>query len=380
MRDTRVDALAHLLINHSCALKPGERVVIEGVSVPSDIVRALARAAKAAGGVPLVTLKDDQVIRELALLYDEADVRLMAECELNVLRQAHAFIGLRGGANAQEYADVPAAKMKQLLTHFIQPVHHDYRSSNLKWVALRWPTAAMAQRAAMSTEAFEDFFFDLCAIDYAAMEAAMEPLCALMTQTDRVRILGPGDTDLRFSIKGMSQHKAAGYHNMPDGELFTAPVRESVQGRIGYNVPSIYYGTAFSDICLDFEDGRVVRASANDSKRLNELLDQDEGARYVGEFAFGLHPGLTRPMQDILFDEKIAGSIHLAQGNAYSICDNGNRSAIHWDLILIQTPEHGGGEIWFDDVLISRDGRFVLDELTALNPENLARARTCAGE
>jgi aminopeptidase len=372
MKDSRIEELAMLLINHSCSLQPGERVVIEGINVPPEIVRALARAAKEAGGTPVIMLKDDQLIREVALLYDAPDAQLLADWELHLMRQSHAFIGLRGGANAQEYSDVPGPKMRQMLDHYIRPVHHEYRSSHLKWVALRWPTPAMAQRAGMSTEAFEDFFFEACCFDYRRMEAAMEPLAELVQRTDHVRILGPGDTDLSFSIKGMSACKCAGYHNIPDGELFTAPVRDSVEGRIRYNVPSIYYGTAFDDICLDFEAGRAVRATANNSRRLNELLDQDEGARYVGEFAFGVHPGIKRPMQDILFDEKIAGSIHLAQGNAYDVCDNGNRSAIHWDLILLQTPEWGGGEVWFDDRLVSRDGRFVPDELAGLNPASLA--------
>jgi aminopeptidase len=371
MRDTRVEDLARLLVNHSCSLQRGETVVIEGINVPPAAVRAIVRAAKQAGGTPLVVLKDDQVIRELAMIYDEADIRLMAECELHMLKKADAFIGLRGGQNAQEYADVPAERMKRLLDHYVKPVHHEYRSTKLKWVALRWPTPAMAQRAGMSTEAFEDYYFDVCTFDYARMEAAMAPLAELMDRTDRVRILGPGDTDLSFSIKGMKSYKSAGTHNIPDGELFTAPVRESVEGRIRYNVPSIYYGTAFSDVCLDFAGGKVVRATANDTKRLNELLDQDEGARFVGEFAFGVHPGITRPMQDLLFDEKIAGSVHLAQGNAYDISDNGNRSAIHWDLILLQTPEMGGGEIRFDDVAVSRNGRFLPEELRPLNPENL---------
>ncbi|HEV2078378.1 MAG TPA: aminopeptidase [Allosphingosinicella sp.] len=376
MRDPRIDGFARLLIGHSCGLKPGERVVIEGINVPSEFVRAIARSAKEAGGTPLVVLKDDQVIRELALVYDEDDVKLMAECELHMLRQAHAFIGLRGGANAQEYADVPAERMKRLLQHYIRPVHHEYRSRKLKWVALRWPTPAMAQRAGMSTEQFEDWYFEVCTFDYPRMEKAMEPLAELIDRTDRVRIAGPGDTDLFFSIAGMTSYKAAGYHNIPDGELFTAPIRDSVEGRIRYNVPSVYYGTAFSDVCLDFKAGKVIRAEANETRRLNELLDQDEGARYVGEFAFGVHPGISRPMQDLLFDEKIAGSIHLAQGNAYDVCDNGNRSAIHWDLILIQTPAYGGGEVWFDDRLISREGRFVPAELQPLNPENLA----CTGQ
>jgi aminopeptidase len=225
----------------------------------------------------------------------------------------------------------------------------------------------------MSTEAFEDYFFSVCAIDYARMEAAMEPLAALMRETDEVRIKGV-DTDLSFSIRNMRQYKSAGRRNIPDGELFTAPVRDSVRGRIRYNVPSVYYGTKFEDVQLEFTGGKITRAvcAAGNTQRLNELLDQDEGARYIGEFAFGCHPHITRPTGDILFDEKIGGSVHLAAGNAYRDCDNGNRSAIHWDLILKQTPDAGGGEVYFDNVLIRRDGRFVLPELAPLNPENLS--------
>lgn len=372
MKDPRIKALAELLINHSCALQAGERVMIEAINVPVEIVINLIRAAKSVGGVPLVMLKDDQVIRELCCAYTEEDARLMAGCELYALRQVQAFIGLRGILNAQEYADVPAARMKNILEHYVKPVHLEHKNERTRWVALRWPTAALAQRAGMSTEAFEDYFFSVCAIDYARMEAAMEPLAALMRETDEVRIKGI-DTDLSFSIKNMAQYKSAGRHNIPDGELFTAPVRDSVQGRIRYNVPSVYYGTKFEDVQLEFRDGKITNAvcAAGNTQRLNELLDQDEGARYIGEFAFGCHPHITQPMGDILFDEKIAGSVHLAAGNAYRDCDNGNRSAIHWDLILKQTPDTGGGEVYFDNVLIRRDGRFVPPELAPLNPENL---------
>ena len=281
-----------------------------------------------------------------------------------------AFIGVRGAHNSREYADVPEAQMHRLLQHYIQPVHHDFKNNNLKWVAMRWPTPAMAQRASMSTEGFEDYFFDVCCVDYASLDAAMVPLCELMAQTSDVRIVGPNDTDLRFSIEGMKTLRSVGHHNIPDGELLTAPLRGSVEGRIRYNTPSVYYGTLFTDVCLDFSHGRAVCATANDSRRLNELLDIDEGARYVGEFAFGLHPKITTPIQDILFDEKMTGSVHLAQGNAYRTCDNGNRSAIHWDLILLQTAAAGGGEVQFDGATVSRDGRFVLPELAPLNPDN----------
>ncbi|HEX8475882.1 MAG TPA: aminopeptidase [Pyrinomonadaceae bacterium] len=372
MKDPRVKALARLLVNHSCSLKEGERVLVEAVNAPEEIVLELCRAAKAAGATPFVSLKNDRVIRELCTLYDETDARLMADAELHMLRQMDAFISIRAIENAQEYSDVCGDKLQNILRHYVEPVHYRYRNEHTKWVALRWPTPAMAERAGMSTEAFEDFFFDVCTIDYAKMDAAMTPLVSLMRQTDEVRIHGPGETDVRFSIKGIGQYKSVGRHNIPDGELFTAPVRDSVQGRIHYNVPSVYYGTDFRDVRLEFRDGRIVEASAAANERkLKEILDTDEGARRIGEFAFGFHPRIHEPMRDILFDEKIAGSIHLTPGNAYADADNGNRSAIHWDLILRQTPDAGGGEIWFDQTLVRRDGRFVPVELACLNPENL---------
>lgn len=372
MRDARFEQLAELLVNHSCRLQPGETVIIEAINIPHSMVRELLRSAKRAGGTPVLWLKDDRLLREFALLYDEAEYRRLAETELAAMRAAHAFIGLRGGANAQEYADIPPERLKTLLDHYVRPVHHRYRSQKMKWVALRWPTPAMAQRAGMSTDAFEDYYFDVCLLDYARLDRAMTPLAELMDRTDQVRIVGPGETDLTFSIAGIACKKCTGANNIPDGEILTSPIRDSVSGVIGFNIPTIYYGTAFSDIRLKFEDGRVTLASANDSRRLNELLDQDEGARFVGEFAFGVHPRIRQPIQDILFDEKIAGSVHLAMGNAYDVADNGNRSAIHWDLILDQTAACGGGEVWFDGRLVRKDGMFVIPELEGLNPEALA--------
>jgi aminopeptidase len=371
MMDTRIRKLAKLLIKHSCALEPGERILIEAIGVPNQMVIALIREAKAVGCTPIVNIKDDQVIRELCSCYEADDVRLMADCELYTLKQMDAFIGIRGFMNISELSDVPEERLKRILEFYIRPVHLEQRNHHTKWVCLRWPTFSMAQRAGMSTEAFEDFYFDACTLDYAKMEAAMEPLVHLMQETDRVKIVGPGETDISFSITGMSQCKYAGRHNIPDGELFTVPVRDSVDGRIHFNVPSTFYGTTFDDICIDFKNGKVVNAKCNNTGKLSEILDQDAGARYVGEFAFGLNPHILKPMKDILFDEKIMGSVHLALGNAYKECDNGNRSAIHWDLILIQRPEMGGGGVLFDGTLIRQDGRFVLEELEGLNPENL---------
>ena len=372
MKDPRIENLATLLVNHSCELQRGERILIEAINAPHEIVIALIRAVRAVGATPLVMIKDDRIIRELNSLYVEDDIKLMAEVELYALTRMDAFVSIRGVCNSYEYAEVPGDKLKSILQHYIRPVHLEYKNNHLRWVALRWPTPALAQRARMSTQKFEDYFFDVCNIDYAKMEAAMEPLAAMMRQTDNVRILGPGETDVSFSIKGMSQYKSIGRHNIPDGKLFTAPVRDSIEGHLCYNVPSTYYGTSFENVCLDFQEGRVTNAvCGRQTEKLNEILDQDAGARYVGEFAFGFHPLLTRPMDDILFDEKMTGTVHLAQGNAYSVCDNGNRSAIHWDLILDQREQTGGGSVFFDRTLVRRDGIFVLPELAGLNPENL---------
>jgi aminopeptidase len=254
-----------------------------------------------------------------------------------------------------------ARKMKPVL---------DHRVKKTRWVVLRWPTSAMAQQAGMSTEAFEDFYFKVCTLDYARMLPAMRALKKLMDSTDRVEIKGPG-TDLRFSIKGIPSIVCGGGHNIPDGEVFTAPVRNSVQGYVSYNAPTIYQGTAFDRVRFEFKDGRIISATSTDNRRLNEILDSDEGARYIGEFALGFNPHILHPMRDILFDEKIAGSFHFTPGQAYEQADNGNRSQVHWDLVNIQRKDYGGGEIWFDGKLIRRDGVFLPKSLQPLNGKGI---------
>jgi aminopeptidase len=260
--------------------------------------------------------------------------------------------------------------MKLYQQRWLKPVHLEVRVPRTKWVVLRWPTPSMAQQAKMSTDAFEDYYFSVCNLDYRKMSQAMEPLKRLMEKTDKVQIEGPG-TNLEFSIANMKAVPCDGRLNIPDGEVYTAPVRESVNGTIRYNTRSLYLGTEFSDISFEIEKGRIVDASGQPADRLREILDSDDGARYFGEFAIGVNPHVTQPMLDTLFDEKIAGSIHFTPGNAYDDADNGNRSQVHWDLVLIQTPEWGGGTIHFDGKLIRKDGLFVPRNLKPLNPENL---------
>ncbi len=370
MKDKRIQTLAANLINYSCQIVPGEKVLIENFGLQRELVTALVEEAYKAGGQPFVLLKDHRVDRSLLLGAQEKQFNLMAEFEANVMKEMDAYIGLRAGDNINELADVPAEKMKLHGNTIGKKVHRDIRVPKTKWVVLRYPTSSMAQLAKMSTEAFEDFYFDVCNLDYGKMDEAMDPLVKLMNQTDKVQLKGPG-TDLTFSIKDIPAIKCAGRLNIPDGEVYTAPVKNSVNGFISYNTPSPYQGFTFENVKLRFENGKIIDAYANDVKRINEIFDTDEGARYIGEFAIGVNPFISHPMQDILFDEKIDGSFHFTPGECYEEAYNGNHSNVHWDLVSIQRPEYGGGEIWFDDVLIRKDGRFVLPELEGLNPENL---------
>ncbi|RDI44309.1 aminopeptidase [Falsibacillus pallidus] len=370
MKDPRIEKLAKNLINYSVQLQSGEKVLIENFGLQKELVAALVKEAYAAGGYPFVSLKDQQVDRALLMGAQEEQFNMIADFEAQVMSQMDAYIGLRSGDNINEQSDVPGDKMKIHGSTVGKKVHREIRVPKTKWVVLRYPNAAMAQLAKMSTEGFEDFYFDVCNLDYSKMDKAMDSLVELMNRTDKVRLTGEG-TDLTFSIKDIPAVKCAGRLNIPDGEVYSAPVKDSVNGTIAYNTPSPYQGFTFENVKLTFKDGKIVEATANDSDRINKIFDTDEGARYVGEFAIGVNPYILHPMQDILFDEKIDGSFHFTPGECYEDAYNGNHSNIHWDMVMIQRPEYGGGEIYFDDVLIRKDGRFVLPELECLNPENL---------
>jgi aminopeptidase len=370
MKDPRIETLAKNLITYSVQLQPGEKVLIENFGIQRELVTALVKEAYAAGGYPFVSLKDHTIDRALLMGAQEEQFEMMADFESNVMKNMDAYIGLRAGNNISEQSDVPDEKMKIHGNTIGKKVHRDIRVPKTKWVVLRYPTNSMAQLAKMSTEAFEEFYFNVCNLDYSLMDRAMDSLVDLMNNTDKVRLVGEG-TDLSFSIKDIPAVKCAGRLNIPDGEVYSAPVKDSVNGVITYNTPSPYHGFTFENVKLTFKNGKIIEAEANNTERINKIFDTDEGARYVGEFAIGVNPHIQHPMQDILFDEKIDGSFHFTPGECYEDAYNGNHSNIHWDMVMIQRPEYGGGEIYFDDVLIRKDGRFVLPELEGLNPENL---------
>lgn len=372
MKDKRIEKLANNLLSYSIKLQKNENILIEilgedGIPLGKEIIKQ----AEKIGARPFFNIINYEIMREMLKNATEEQIKIYAKHDLERMKDMDAYIGIRSSANTAELSGISKEVMELYNKYYTVPVHFEERVKRTKWCILRYPNASMAQMSNMSTEDFEDFYFKVCNIDYQKMSNAMDNLVELMNKTDKVEIRGPG-TDLTFSIKGIPAEKYMGTFNIPDGEVASAPVKNSVSGYITYNTETRYNGVLFNDIRFEFENGKIVKATAsNKEKELNEILDTDEGARYIGEFAIGLNPYVEKPIGDTLFDEKIKGSFHFTPGDSLEESDNGNRSSIHWDIVCIQTPEYGGGEIYFDDILVRKDGRFILKELEALNPENL---------
>ena len=366
MHDPRIDQLAAQLVRHSTSVKRGEKVLLHLFDVPEEVGIALIREVRARGGLPFLRVETNRLLREIYRGATDEQYKLVAKHGLGEMKDMDVYIAVRGSYNISEWGDVPGAKMDLVQSHTRKVLR--YRVDQTKWCVLRWPHPAMAQQAGMSTERFEDFFFRVCLLDYKALKPAMNALKRLMDRTDRVHIKGPG-TDLHFSIKDIPAIACGGEYNIPDGECFTAPVKNSVEGVITHNAGTIYRGISFDGIRLQFEKGRIVRAESSDgkTKQLNAILDSDPGARFIGEFALGFNPEIREPMRDILFDEKIAGSFHFTPGQAYEEADNGNRSKVHWDMVTIQRSDYGGGGIWFDGKLVRKNGKFLPKALAKLN-------------
>ncbi len=371
--DPRLRKLAEQLVNYSIGLQEGERILLflrNDSSIP--LAKAVIDEVYRVGGVPFVDMTDEQIRRALYLGATAEQYRLMFSWDSLKYASMDARILIDGVDNSSELSDVPVEKTNLQAKYWLEPLESKVMRFNprWRWCYLRIPTSGMAQAAGMSDEAFNDFYYEVYTLDYERLSKAMQPLKRLMEATNEVRIVGTG-TDLTFSIKNIPAEICDGHFNIPDGEIFTAPVKTSANGTLTINQPSTRLGVTYQDIRLEFKDGKIVRASANYTEELNQVLDIDEGARYLGEFAFGLNPYIEKPIGDVVFDEKISMSFHVAIGSSYQETDNGNHSAIHWDLVCIQSPEYGGGEIWFDGKLIRKDGLFAPQELAGLNPENL---------
>ncbi len=370
--DPRVTRLAELLVHYSCGVKKGDKVLVEMIGFDAlDLTHEITRVATRGGAHVYTNIRHDRLTRRFLHDADVEQIKAQARYDLIRMKEMDCYIGIRCGSNTMELGDVPGGQMKLWMQHYSQPVHMKVRVPKTRWVVLRWPNESMAQNAKKPLHTFEDFYFQVCTLDYAKMSRAMDPLKALMESTDRVEVRAPG-TDLTLSIKGLPAVKCDGKLNIPDGELFTAPVKTSINGTIRFNTATLFEGLVFDQIALTFKNGKAIQAEAGaQTDRLNAILDRDPGARYVGEFSLGFNPYVKEAMLDTLFDEKIAGSLHMALGNSYDECPNGNRSSIHWDLVHVQRPEFGGGEIRFDGKLIRRDGEFVPKALQGLNPDRL---------
>lgn len=374
MKDPRNEKLAKTLINYSCELQKGQIIYIEVKGHDAlALGKECVKQATLAGGVPFWFYNDESILRQYLKHATDEQFKTLADFHLGMMKKASAYIGIRGSENPFDLRDIDEEQMKKWNQLFYTPVHLEERVRNTNWCVMRFPNNAMAQLAQKPQEIFEDFYYDVCNVNYPKMSEAMNPLVKLMQQTDKVRIKDD-ETDLTFSIKDIGVVKCDGHRNIPDGEVYTAPVRESVNGHIKYNTPSLHNGTVFEGIRFEFENGKIVKATSdNDEDKLNKTLDTDENARYIGEFAIGVNPMIKEAMKDTLFDEKIGGSFHLTPGCCYDEAPNGNKSAIHWDLVRIQTPEFGGGEMYFDDKLIRKNGEFTVDELKGLFTEEALR-------
>lgn len=365
MHDPRIREMAEVLVNYSTRVRKNDVVLISASGTAClPLVKEIYALCIEKGAK---YVEYEFAIPEINRLFFNTaakdQVSYFPQHKLDFMKQVTVYIGIGSAENSMVMAQ---ADQDAMVAHakIVRPII-DCRVKNTRWVVTRFPTHGAAQEARMSLDEYEDYLFSSCCIDWRHESRKQAKLKRLMDRTDKVRIVA-SDTDLSFSIKDFKSIKCDGRLNIPDGEVFTAPVRESVEGFITYNCPSVYQGKEFNNVRFEFKRGKIVKASTtSSSEALNRILDTDEGARYIGEFAIGVNPGIRLPMRNILFDEKIFGSIHVTPGQCYDECDNGNRSAIHWDLVKILT---GDGEIWFDDILIQKDGRFVHKSLLDLNP------------
>ena len=371
--NSRITKLAENILCNSVKLKKGEIIYLESFGASTkDLLNELIRVTTKIGATPFYFYNDTAFIRSSIEGASAAQIQKYTDLHKDLMEKADCYVAVRGYDDMFALSDVNDKDQERYSKIFGKQVHMQTRLPKTRWCVLRYPNAAMAAMSRMSLKGFEDFYFDACLLDYQKMGKAMKPLKKLMDKTSEVHIKGK-DTDLRFSLKGQKSIICDGKMNIPDGEVYTAPVKDSINGYVQFNTDTTHNGVFFSNIRLEFKNGKIVKGTsmANNDK-FQKILDIDAGSRYMGEFALGVNPYITHPILDILFDEKICGSFHMAIGNSYEDeTNNGNVSSIHWDLVKIQTKEQGGGEIWFDGKLIRKDGLFVLPELEGLNPKNL---------
>ncbi|MBE6124211.1 MAG: aminopeptidase [Erysipelotrichaceae bacterium] len=371
MKDNRLTILAHILLDHSLQIEKGDNFVLKAPYSAKPLILEIVNYANEIEANAFVTITDQDITRKLMQGINKETALINNEIETLKFSKMKGLITIREEEKETDPIDIETLTM---IGKINKPLN-DTIINEKRWVLLEWPTELAAQKVNMSYEQYYDFVLDVCTLDYVSMGKKAQVLKDLMEKTDKVRIVGP-NTDLSLSIKDCKAVICRGERNIPDGEVYVGPIKNSINGKITYNVKTKYQGKSFENICFEFKDGKIIKASANAyNKALNKILDIDEGARYIGEFSLGFNPIIKKEIGNILFDEKMCGSFHLTPGQCYKRSNNGNNSQIHWDLVCSQLEEFGGGQIYFDDVLIRDNGIFVLEELKCLNPDKLLKRK-----
>jgi aminopeptidase len=367
MQDPRIKKLANLLTTYCVAVEKGERVAIRTTLPAMPLARETYRAVLQAGGLPHIVLRDLGLAEIYLREADNDQLQYVDPFNQLAIEQFDCLIGISGSDNTRTLSSIDPAKQQiaaKANNEIAATMMRRAAAGELRWVGTLFPTAAHAQEADMSLEAFEDFVYAACRLDSAdpvadwtAVHARHAVLCDYLAGKENVRVIGP-NADLTLSIKGRTFINGDGRHNMPCGEIFTGPVEQSVNGWIRYTYPAIVQGREVEGIELTFDTGKVVKATAAKNEAfLHQVLDTDPGARYLGEFAIGTNNHIQQFTKSILFDEKIGGTIHLAVGRSYPESGGLNQSAVHWDMIC---DMRDGGQIFIDDELFYDSGNFTI--------------------
>lgn len=362
MYDARNRELAEKIIGYSTRTEKGDNVLVEVFGLNgAHLAQEMAQAAFDRGANPFIQIHDTDIVR-IERERGDRDYwsRRRDVAGMPTMKEMDVYIGLRASENIYELGGVSPEADKAYSEEYFRPVHSRERVNNTRWCVMRYPSPAFAMNARMPTDRFADFYYKACLLDYAELGERMKPLHERLAAAKEVKLVGEG-TDITLGIEGQNWIPCAGDVNIPDGEIFSSPIIDSVNGTITY-APSVYNGKPFGWIRFDVKDGVIVDCDSDNKEALESILDTDEGARRFGEFAIGTNPHISEPMFDILFDEKIWGSIHLTPGQAYDMASNGNSSAVHWDLVCI------GSDVIIDGEKV-REGRYwVVDDLKPLNP------------
>ncbi|AZR72292.1 hypothetical protein BBF96_02105 [Anoxybacter fermentans] len=358
MGDPRIEKLADILVNYSVEVKEGERVLISGSILARPLIEEIVKKVAQAGAEPVTRITLETAGYLFMKYGSEEIIGRTNEVFLDMIKKCDALISINAPENTK-YMSTIDPKRLSLHQKALMPISEYVMGGNVRWVGCNFPVPALAQEAEMSLEEYENFVYSATNIDWVENSKYQDKIKAIFDAGKEVRIVGPG-TDLTFSIEGREGIKCDGRNNMPDGEIFYAPIENSANGYITYDFPAMRMGKEVSGIRLEFKDGKVVKASATKNEDfLLSSLDTDEGARYIGEFGIGVNYGIQRFTKDILFDEKIGGTIHLALGRAYPESGGKNVSAIHWDMIKDLRKD---GKIILDGKVVAENGKFLIED------------------